>query len=148
MRKQKHLGRMMVSVLLMTIIVSVMAPFTAFAQESEHKVVRVGWYESPFEMTDGNGRRSGYAYEYQQRIANYTGWTYEYVEGSWPELMEMLVNGEIDLLNDVSYTDERAARMMFSSLPMGTEEYYLYAAPGDQKYSKDDLSTFNGARVA
>ena len=109
--------------------------------------MRVGWYESLFEMTDGNGRRSGYAYEYQQRIANYTGWTYEYVEGSWPELMEMLIAGEIDLLNDVSYTDERTELMLFSSFPMGAEEYFLYAAPDSQAYSKDDLSSFNGTRV-
>ena len=31
------------------------------------KNVRVGWFESPFNSTDRFGRRSGYAYEYQQR---------------------------------------------------------------------------------
>ena len=65
-------------------------PFTAYAKSSG-KVVRVGWYESPFNTTDASGRRTGYAYSYQQIIAAYTGWTYEYVEGSWPELMQMLV---------------------------------------------------------
>ena len=37
------------------------------------KVVRVGWYESAFHRTDPFGRRSGYGYEYQQRVATYTG---------------------------------------------------------------------------
>lgn len=60
------------------------------------KTVRVGWYESPFNMTDQFGRRSGYAYDYQQKIAAYTGWNYEYVEGSWPDLLQMLMDGEID----------------------------------------------------
>ncbi|MBR5909719.1 MAG: transporter substrate-binding domain-containing protein, partial [Schwartzia sp.] len=74
---------------------------------AEGKVVRVGWYDSQFNYSDRFGRRSGYAYEYQQKIAAYTGWTYEYVEASWPDLFDMLKKGEIDLLSDVSYTKER-----------------------------------------
>lgn len=104
---------------------SLIMPLTAYAQESEQKVVRVGWYESPFNYTDQNGRRSGYAYEYQQRIAAYTGWEYEYVDASWPELLEMVKTGEIDLMSDVSYTEERAEEMLFSSFPMGAEQYYV-----------------------
>ena len=89
-------------------------PFSAFAQEPEEKVVRVGWYESAFHHADQFGRRSGYGYEYQQRIATYTGWKYEYVEGSWSELLEKLIAGEIDLLSDVSYTEERAQKILYS----------------------------------
>lgn len=43
-------------------------PITSCAQGTP-KTVRVGWYESPFNMMDARGRRSGYAYEYQQKIA-------------------------------------------------------------------------------
>ena len=92
-------------------------PLSVHAQGTE-KTVRVGWYESPFNTTDQFGRRSGYAYDYQQNIAAYTGWSYEYVEGSWPELMQMLIDGEIDLMSDVSYTEDRAERMLFSALPI------------------------------
>ncbi|MBQ6400020.1 MAG: EAL domain-containing protein [Clostridia bacterium] len=97
--------------------------------EDAGKTVRVGWFESSFNTLDAAGRRSGYAYEYQQKVAAYTGWRYEYVSGSWPELMEKLKNGEIDLMSDVSHTKEREAWMLFPSLPMGTEEYYLFIAP-------------------
>ena len=50
-----------------------------YAQTSppETKVVRVGWYDSAFHHTDRFGRRSGYGYEYQQHVANYTGWKYD-----------------------------------------------------------------------
>ena len=68
-------------------------PFTAQAQGAERKVVRVGWYESPFNFADRFGRRSGYAYEYQQKIAAYTGWEFEYVDASFPDLMDMLARG-------------------------------------------------------
>ena len=36
----------------------------------------------------------------------------------------MLIKGDIDLMSDVSYTAERAEKMLFPELPMGAEEYY------------------------
>ena len=77
--------------------------FTPAAAMENVKTVRVGWYESPFNRMDEFGRRSGYAYEYQRKVAAYTGWKFEYVEGNWADLLQMLADGEIDLLCDVSY---------------------------------------------
>ena len=102
------------------------SPFSARAEDTEKKTVRVGWYESTYCYVDQFGRRSGIAYEYQHKISAYTGWEYEYVEDSWSNLLEKLKRGEIDLLSDVSYTDERSEQMSFSSLAMGVESYYLY----------------------
>ena len=138
--------RAIVIVLFFVIAMTLMVPLTAYAQESG-KTVRVGWYESPFNTMDQFGRRSGYAYDYQKKIAAYTGWNSEYVEGSWPELLQMLINGEIDLMSDVSYTDERAEIMLFSSLPMGAEEYYIFISPDNTEINKDDFSTFNGKKA-
>ena len=72
--------RMLLSALCLIIALSLILPLTALADEAERKVVRVGWYESAFHRTDQFGRKSGYGYEYQQRVATYTGWEYEYVE--------------------------------------------------------------------
>ena len=138
--------RMIVIMLCLVMAMTLLFPLSVYAQGSG-KTVRVGWYESPFNTTDQFGRRSGYAYDYQQKIAAYTGWNYEYVEGSWPELMQMLIDGDIDLMSDVSYTDERAEIMLFSSLPMGAEEYYIFISPDNEVINKDDLSTFNGKKV-
>ena len=121
-------------------------PLAAQAEEPV-KTVRVGWYESPFNMTDEFGRRSGYAYDYQEKIAAYANWNYEYVEGSWPDLMQMLVDGKIDLMSDVSYTPERAENMFFSSIPMGAEEYYLFIAAGNTEYTPGSYNYFNGKKV-
>ena len=121
----------------------VFAPSAVFA-ETEEKVVRVGWYESPYCTTDDAGRRSGYAYEYQMKLSAYTGWKYEYVNGSWPELLQMLIDGDIDLLSDVSYTEERAEKVLYPELPMGAEDYYIFISPGNNEISRDDLSTLNG----
>lgn len=99
---------------LLIVLVLAALPSVALAQDAGEKVVRVGWYESTYCYRDQYGRRSGIAYEYQQRIAAHTGWTYEYVEDSWPNLLQKLMDGEIDLLSDVSY--KRSARRT-SSIP-------------------------------
>ena len=115
--------------------------------ESGPRVIRVGWYETPFNHKDTLGRRTGYAYEYQRKIAAYTGWKYEYVEGSWAELLQMLEDGRIDLMSDVSFTEERTEYMYFSNLPMGSEMYYLFVTPDNREISADDYSTLNGKKV-
>ena len=127
--------------------VCLFSPLNIFAQEPEKKVVRVGWFDSAFCCLDQFGRRCGLAYEYQQKISAYTGWTYEYVEDSWPNLLELLTEGKIDLLSDVSYTEERSRSMYFSALPMGEEAYYVYIGANNQKISSEDITSFNGKTI-
>lgn len=124
-------------------------PVTATqTQKKSSKVVRVGWYEDSYHITDKNGNRSGYGYEFEQAVAAYTGWDYEYVTGDWTDLVEMLQRGEIDLMSALSYTDERAKTMLFSDQPMGEEKYYLYADLANTDISAADLSTLNGKSIA
>ena len=47
----------------------------------------------------------------------------------------------------VSYTDDRAEKMLYSALPMGEERYYLYADLENTEISSSDLSSLNGKRV-
>ena len=61
-----------------------------FTVRAASKVVRVGWYEDAYNITGKNGERSGYAYEYEQSVAAYTGWTYEYVKAGWSDLLQMM----------------------------------------------------------
>ena len=133
--------------LCLLILLSAGAPLTVRGESKESKTVRVGWYESAFHHRDQFGRRSGYGYEYQQRIAIYTGWTYEYVEGSWSELLEKLIAGDIDLLSDVSYTEERAKMILYSAEAMGSEDYHAFIAPNNTEIRPDNFATLNGKRV-
>ena len=115
--------------------------------QAKQKTVRVGWYEAPYFITDQFGRRTGYSYEFQRKLVAYTGWTYEYVEGSWSELLQMLKDGEIDLLSDVSYLEERTKDILYASLPMGTESYYVFISPNNTEISADDYTTLNGKKI-
>lgn len=142
----KNTVRRLAAMLLCAVLTAVFL-LPAVSALGASKTVRVGWYETPFNRTDSLGRRSGYAYEYQRKIAAYTGWNYEYVEGTWPELLDMLQKGEIDLMSDVSYMESRVETMLYAAMPMGTEAYYLYIMPGSNGISSDDLTTLNGMRV-
>ena len=134
-------------ILCLVFIAGFIMPLTVKAKEENNKTVRVGWFDSPFNYLDSSGRSSGYAYEYQQKIASYTGWKYEYVEGSFPELMEKLESGEIDLMSDVSYTEERAADMLFSSLPMGEEEYYIFISASNTQIKAGGTASISGKKI-
>ena len=139
--------RILSLLLCLSLLLAVLIPASAFAAPARKKTVRVGWFESTFNMTDQNGGRSGYAYEYQQKIAAYTGWEYQYVTASWSQLFQMLKDGEIDLLSDVSYKEDRAKSMLFSSLPMGEEEYYAYVSSRNTEITTENYATFNGKKI-
>ena len=141
--------------LCLSVIVCSLCPVTVHAgetassegKEDGSKTVRVGWYESTFCYVDQFGRRCGIDFEYQQKISEYNGWEYEYVEGSWSNLLQMLTDGKIDLLSDVSYTEERKDVMLFPDLPMGEESYYIYIDADNRYITSDDLKTFNGKKL-
>ncbi len=138
-----------IAAMLFCVFFAVLALFPVrIMADDEKKTVRVGWYDSSYNTRDSSGRRTGYAYEYQLKISAYTGWKYEYVEGSWSELLQMLINGDIDLMSDVSYTKERAEVMLFSDYPMGAEEYYLFKATGNRNIQSSDPATLNGKKIA
>lgn len=118
------------------------------ALSAEGKVVRVGWYEGGYNLTGPNGERSGYGYEFQQTVASYTGRRYEYVKGTSMELLEKLQRGELDMLNCISYTPERAQHVLFSSMPMGREQYYLYADIDKTGISPSNLRSLEGKGVS
>ena len=150
MDRRRGIKRSVVLLLLVTFFMGFLVPPVVHAEEKEEKeekVVRVGWYDSSFCYYDSFGRRCGIAYEYEQKISAYTNWTYEYVEDSWSNLLQMLKDGEIDLLSDVSYTPEREEFMLYPDLPMGTESYYIYVDADNRDISADDVESLNGKRI-
>ena len=124
-----------------------MVPITVFAEPSEKKVVHIGIFEDTYNKVGENGEISGYGYEYLQKIASYAGWKCEYVEADWSNCFEKLQNGEIDIIDGISYTEERAQDMLFSSAPMGKEQYYIYADAADTDISAADLGSFVGKNI-
>ena len=116
-------------------------------QTRQPKIIRVGSFEDTFNYVDKNGVRRGYGYELMQALAGYTGWKFEYVKCDWSDCFDKLENGEIDIMGDISYTDERAKKMLFPDEPMGEEKYILYADLSDTDIGTSDFKSMDGKRV-
>ena len=115
--------------------------------EKQSQVIRVGSFEDTFNYVDKNGVRRGYGYELMRALAGYTGWKFEYVKCDWSNCFDKLENGEIDIMGDISYTDERAQKMLFPDEPMGEEKYVLYADLSDTDIVTSDFRFMDGKRV-
>ena len=115
--------------------------------EKKAQVIRIGSFEDTFDYIDKNDVRRGYGYELLQALAGYTGWKFEYVKCDWSNCFDKLENGEIDIMGDISYTDEREQRMLFSDEAMGEEKYILYADLSNMDLGMSDFKSMDGKRV-
>ena len=115
--------------------------------EKQSQIIRIGSFEDTFDYIDKNGVRRGYGYELLQALAGYTGWKFEYVKCDWSNCFDKLENGEIDIMGDISYTDEREQRMLFSDEAMGEEKYILYADLSNMDLGMSDFKSMDGKRV-
>ena len=115
--------------------------------EKQSQIVRIGSFEDTFDYIDKNDVRRGYGYELLQALAGYTGWKFEYVKCDWSNCFDKLENGEIDIMGDISYTDEREQRMLFSDEAMGEEKYILYADLSNMDLGMSDFKSMDGKRV-
>ena len=135
------------AMLCLLLLLSVALPVKAAAEAAPAKVVRVGSFEDTFNYVNEKGARKGYGYELLQTLSGYTGWQFEYVTCDWSDCFEKLKNGEIDIMGDISYTEDRAEEMLFSDEPMGEEKYYLYADLSREDITASDFKTLNGKTI-
>jgi signal transduction histidine kinase/CheY-like chemotaxis protein len=76
--------------------------------------LKVGIYENaPKIFSEDNGEASGFWSEIINYIAKEESWELEWVKGNWEECLQRLESGEIDLLPDVAYNNERAVKYIF-----------------------------------
>lgn len=91
----------------------------------------IGYYYGDTAFQDGFGddeRKSGYAYEYYQRLAPYAGWDYTYRYLTRSEAIEALRNGEVDIVAGINKTPQLEKEFLFSSADMGLDGNPLYFA--------------------
>ena len=144
---QTPIWKSVCAVLCLLLLLPALFPVKAAAETAPVKVVRVGSFEDTFNYVNEKGIRKGYGYELLQTLSGYTGWQLEYVTCDWSDCFEKLKNGEIDIMGDISYTEDRAEEMLFSDEPMGEEKYYLYADLSRADISASDFKTLNGKKI-
>ena len=146
-KKTAVLGAGIFAVLGMWILFSVHCWAAETQYDDRQQTIRVGSFEDTFDYVDEYGVRRGFGYELMQALAGYTGWKFEYVKCDWSNCFDKLENGEIDIMGDISYTDEREQKMLYSAEPMGEEKYILYADLSDTDVVTSDFRSMDGKRV-
>ena len=145
-KKGRSLQRFLAPICAFMMLLSVMPASVYAVYESE--TVRVGYYENEVfqEGAQDGAVKTGYAYEYYRKLSEYTGWKYEYVYGSFGDLYQMLLDGEIDLLAGLAWREERADLIGYPDAVMGNESYYLVRHDVDANITADP-ATLNGHRI-
>lgn len=144
---QTPIWRSICAMLCLLLLLPALFPVKAAAETIPAKVVRVGLFGDTFNYVNEKGIRKGYGYELLQTLSGYTGWQLEYVTCDWSDCFEKLKNGEIDIMGDISYTEDRTEEMLFSDEPMGEEKDYLYADLSRADISASDYKTLNGKKI-
>lgn len=109
------------------------------------ETLRVGWYPRPgIQNAKSNGRYSGYTYDYLRNVSQFTGWDYEFIEGSFSECVEKMKSHEIDLIAGVAYTPQRAEEYDFSMQSYSFDESLLITIRGEENV---DLMEYSDMRI-
>lgn len=124
--------------------------FPALASDGERRRVHVGFFEfDGYNMIDEEtGKRSGYGYDLLTMANRYMDVKFDYVgyDKTWPDMLRMLENGEVDILTNAQKSPEREEKFLFSS-PTGTVYGLLNVLATNTKYIPGNKITYNGMRI-
>lgn len=142
------------AVLAFLMVLLCLFPAGSFAA-SETKTVRVGFpIQAGLSEVDDQGNLTGYNYDYLQEIAQYTGWNYEFVQldgdinDVLTQMLDMLKNGELDLLGSMAYSDEYAKIYDYAGQSYGTVYTALSVLYENTKITQDNYQDLQNIRVA
>ena len=68
----------------------------------------------PYEFVDRNGEPAGYNVDLTRAIARVMGMNVQFRFGGWSEMRNALMAGSVDVLQGISYSEERAKTLAFS----------------------------------
>lgn len=112
------------------------------------KKVKVGFFPLDGYQNKKGNRKSGYGYDFLQLVRRFSNLNFEYVgyDKSWEENLQMLEDGEIDIMTGAHKTPEREKTFDFS-YPIGTNSINLYAREDETRFKQEDYNTYNGMVV-
>lgn len=142
--KAGHHG-LKLAVVLLLMLCMLLPTLTAFAVESEDPI-RVGWVVLPGLQSYEDGVYSGYTYDYLMKVADYTGWTYEFVPGTLADILAQLERGDVDVVGGLLYSEERAALFDIPQSEYGHSYLTLFTSL-NSTLAENDFESFDGISV-
>lgn len=130
------------------ILLTTIAP-AAGEPTHERRTVRAGVLaQDGLCQKDANGNLYGYTIDLWQLANRYMDVKVEYVGygKSWSELMQMLQNGELDILTNTQKSPEREQLFAFTK-PTGITSGLLNVRADNTKFVPGDYATYNGMRI-
>lgn len=123
---------------------------------NEQRVVRVGYMSSEGSFTrNEDGTYEGYTYDYLIHVAQFTGWTYEFIEAPGADdnekasnLVDMLLNGDVDIEGSMTYSPSLAKVFEYPKNSYGTAHTSLFVPNSNAQITQTDLFTQDEVRVA
>ena len=115
----------------------------------ERRTVRVGvLVQDGLCMKDANGRLFGYTIDLWKMANRYMNVKVEYVGygKTWDELIQMLQNGELDILTNAQKSPEREQIFAFTK-PTGITSGLLNVRADNTKFVPGNYATYNGMRI-
>lgn len=131
-------------------------PIIVFGEEvNKERIIRVGYpIQKGLTEQKENGEYIGYTYDYLMELSQYTNWKYEFiqVEGDLntqiSTLINMLIEGKIDLMGGMMFQDSLAELMDYSGYNYGTASSALCVLKENEKINSFNYSSFSTLRVA
>ncbi len=122
----------------------------AVSPEAAEDKIKVGFFKfSGYHEISEDGARSGYGYDFFQKISAYDDWTFDYTgyDLSYSDNLDMLERGDLDVVTSVSKTPEREKLFLFSDEPIGTNATIFTVKAGNMNVVAGEYSTYDGLKI-
>lgn len=158
--RRKRIGLFVSIICIFINIFCVAFPNVAYSsitsRKLEKKVVRVAFPEQKgVSDVSEDATLSGYTYDYLQRIAQFTGWDYEFItfdgmdsDDALMAALDMVKNGEADMLGGLIYSDAMNEIIEYPEQSYGTVYTTLSVLENSTKYTSTNYIEADELRVA
>jgi len=114
--------------------------------QARSRELKIGIYQNPPKVfVKADRTPAGFIVDIMNEIAAEEEWKIEYVYSTWEDNILRLGRGELDLLLDVTYSDERARLFDFNSVPVIESWLQVFTRKGR---NIDSLQDLDGLRLA
>lgn len=132
--------------LLLLMIILIAANSVVCAEQVPQQKIRIAafnFYPTLFQAKDGSVK--GFYVDFLDEIARREGWKIEYVYGNWADGLTWIKTGEVDVLTNVAFTNDRAAFLDYGKEPLLTVWSELYVP---RNSIIDDIQGVSGKKIA